>query len=87
MHARRSGGDRLDVVDAFRRLEDRVDEDRLLQPVASLQQRQILVDERDVPRALDLWQHDDVELVADLADEPRHVVEEPRRVERIDSHP
>ena len=87
MHARRSGGDRLDVVDAFRRLEDRVDEDRLLQPVARLQQRQILVDEGDVPGALDLRQHDDVELVADLADEPRHVVEEPRRVERIDARP
>ncbi len=64
-----------------------MDEDRLLQPVASLQQRQILVDEGDVPGALDLRQHDDVELVADLADEPRHVVEEPRRVERVDTRP
>ena len=80
-------GDRLDVVDAFRRLEDRVDEYRLLQPVANFQQRQILVDEGDVPGALDLRQHDDVEFVADFADEPRHVVEEPRRVERVDARP
>ncbi len=77
MHAGRGGGDRLDVVDALRRLEDRVDEDRLLQPVPRLEQRKILVDEMDVPVPLDLGDHHDVKLVADLADEPRHVVEEP----------
>ena len=69
VHPRRSGGDRFDVVDALRRLEDRVDEDRFLQPVPRLEQRQILVDEMDVPVALDLGDHHDVELVADLADE------------------
>ncbi len=37
--------------------------------------------------ALDLGDHHDVELVADLADKPRHVVEKPRGVQRIDARP
>ena len=64
-----------------------MDEDRLLQAVPRLEQREILVDEMDVPVALDLGDHHDVELVADLADEPRHVVEKPGRVQRVDARP
>ena len=41
----------------------------------------------DVPRALDLRDHDHVELVADLGDDAREVVEHPRRLERVDPRP
>ena len=56
-------------------------------PCARFEQREILVDEMDVPGALDLGNHHDVELVADLADDARQVVEKPRRIQRIDAHP
>ena len=87
MHARRRRRDRSDIVDALRGLEDRVDKDRLFEPVPRLEQRQILVDEMDVPVALDFRDHHDVEPVANLAHEPRHVAEKPGRVQRIDAHP
>ena len=87
LHARRSGGDRLDIVDALRRLQNRVHQDRALEAVARFEQRQILVDEMNVPVALDLGDHHHVELVADLADEPRHIVDEPGRIERVDARP
>ncbi len=45
------------------------------------------IDEMHVPRPLDLGQHHDVELVADLAHDPRHVVEKPRRIQRVDANP
>jgi hypothetical protein len=45
------------------------------------------VDVVDVLGALDLRDHDDVELVADLGDEGREVVEHPRRVEAVDPRP
>src|SRR5262249_35093101 len=41
----------------------------------------------DVPGSLDLRQHDHVELCADRADDLDHVVEHPRRIERIDPRP
>ena len=87
MHARRSGGDRLDIVDALRGLQNCVNEDRPLEPVARLEQGEILVDEMNVPVAFDLRRHHNVELVADLAHEPDHVVDEPGRIERIDPRP
>ena len=87
LHARRRRRDRLDVRDAERGLEDRVHEDRPLQPVARLELREQAVDVVDVPRALDLRDHDDVQPVADLADEPQQVVQHPRRVERVDARP
>ena len=59
----------------------------LLQAVPRLEQRQVLVDEMNVPVALDLGDHHDVELVADFADESRHVVEKPGRVQRVDPRP
>ena len=45
------------------------------------------VDVVDVPRPLDLRDHHDLELVADLADELRQVVEHPRRLERVHARP
>ncbi len=45
------------------------------------------VDVVDVPGALDLRDHHHVELVADLGDELRDVVEHPRRLERVDARP
>ena len=62
----------------WRGLEDRVDEDRLLEAGLGLELREQAVDVVDVPRALDLRDHDHVELVADLGDERREVVEHPR---------
>ena len=87
MHARRGGGDRLDIVDALRGLEDGVDQDRPLDRVARFELGQQLIEIVDVPGALDLGQHDDVELVADRGDDLGDVVEHPRRVERVDPRP
>ncbi len=87
MHARRGGGDRLDVVDAFRGFQDGVDEDRLSHRVLGFELGEQLVEIMDVPRALDLGQHDHVELVADGGDDLDDVVEHPGRVERIDPRP
>ena len=41
----------------------------------------------DVPGPLDLRQHDDVELVADLGDDLDEVVERPGAVQRVDARP
>ena len=46
--------------------------------VARLEQRQILVDEMNVPVAFDLGDHHHVELIADLTHKPGHIVDEPR---------
>ena len=46
-----------------------------------------LIEIMDVPRALDLRQHHDIELVADGGDNFTDVVEHPRRIERIDAGP
>src|SRR5580658_5212268 len=46
-----------------------------------------LVEVVDVPGALDLGQHDDIELVADGGDDLGDVVERPRRIERVDARP
>ncbi len=69
------------------RLEDRVDEDRPGQPGLGLELGEQPVDVVDVLGALHLGHHDDVELVADLGDERREVVERPRAVERVDPRP
>ena len=87
LHARRGGGDLLDVGDALGRLEDRVDEDRPLQAGARLELGEQPVDVVDVPRPLDLRDHHDVELVADRLDDLREVVEHPRRLERVHARP
>ena len=87
LHAGRSGGDRLDIVDALGGLQNRMHQNGALETVARFEQRQILVDEMDVPVAFDLGDHHHVELVADLAHEPGHIVDEPGRIERVDARP
>ena len=79
LHARARGADLLDVGDAERGLEDRVHQDRPLHLVLRLELREQAVDVVDVPRPLDLGDHDHLEPVADLADQRRDVVEAPRR--------
>ena len=87
VHARRSGGDRGDVVDALGGLEDGVDEDRLFHRVLGFELGEQLIEIMNVPCTLDLGQHDDVELVADGGDDLGDVVEHPRRIERVDARP
>ena len=55
-----------------------MDQQRLLQPGTRLQLCKQAIDVVDVFGALDLGHHDDVELVADLADQGGEVVEYPR---------
>ncbi len=87
VHPRRGRRDRLDIVDALRGLENGVDQDRPLDGVAGFELGQKLVEIMNVPGALDLGQHDDVELVADRGDNVGNVVERPGRVERVDARP
>ena len=68
-------------------LEDRVDEDRPLDAGLRLELGEEPVDVVDVPGALDLRDHDHVELVADLGDERGQVVEDPGALERVDAGP
>ncbi len=87
LHARAGGGDLLEVHDALRGLEDRVDHDRPLHLRLRLELGEQAVDVVDVPGALDLRDHDHVELVADLGDERRDVVEDPGAGEVVDARP
>ena len=87
LHAGAGGGDLLEVDDALRGLEDRVHEQGLLQAGLRLQLGQQAVHVVDVPRSLDLGDHDHVELVADLGDELREVVQHPRAVEAVHARP
>ncbi len=87
VHPRACGRDLGDVLDALSGFQQGMDEDRLGDLVASLKQREVLVDEVDVPRTLDFGDHDDVELVADRADDLAHIVEKPRAVQCVDPGP
>jgi hypothetical protein len=87
LHARAGGRDLLEVHDALAGLEDRVDEDRPRDAVLGLELGEQAVDVVDVPGALDLGDHDHVELVADLADDLGQVVEDPGRLERVHAGP
>ena len=87
LHPRGCAADLLDVGDAASRLEDRVHEQRLGEPGLRLELGEQAVDVVDVLGALDLGDHDDVEPVADLADERGEIVEHPRRVEAVDPGP
>ena len=68
LHAGRRRADLLDVGDAAGRLEDRVHEDRPVEPGLRLELGEEAVDVVDVLGPLDLRDHDHVELVADLGD-------------------
>src|SRR5437762_1010656 len=87
LHARARGADLLDVGDTERGLEDGVHQKRAPELVARLELGEEAVGVVDVPRPLDLGDHDDLEPIADLADQPHHVVEEPRAVEAVDARP
>src|SRR5439155_937070 len=63
------------------------DEERAPELVAGLELGQEAVDVVDVPRPLDLGDHDHLEPAADLAHQPHDVVEEPRAVEAVDARP
>ena len=41
----------------------------------------------NIPRPLDLGNHDDIDLVSDVLDDLAQVVENPRAVQGIDAHP
>ena len=81
LHPGAGEGDLLDVDDALRGLEDRVDQDRPVELRLSLELGEEAVDVGDVPGALDLRHHHDLELVADLGDEGRQVIESPWALE------
>ena len=87
LHPRRGAADLLDVHHAAGGLEDRVHEDRPLQPGLGLELGEQPVDEVDVLGALHLRHHHHVELVADLGDQRGQVVEAPGGVERVDPRP
>ena len=87
VHARRCIGDRAHILDALRRLQNGMNEDRLAQTVSCFELRQELVEVIDIPCAFDLRQHDHVELIAHGCNDLDDVVEHPRRVQRIDAHP
>src|SRR5713101_7611702 len=87
VHARRRRRDIGDIVDAFGGFQYGVDQDRLLDRVLCFELSKELVEIMDVPGAIDLWDHDHVELMSDGAYDLDHVVEHPRRVERIDARP
>ena len=56
-------------------------------PALRLELGKQAVDVVDVPRPLDLRDHDHLEAVADLGDERRQVVEHPGRLERVHAGP
>ena len=62
-------------------------QDRPLEPGLRLELGEQAVDVVDVPGALDLGDHDHVELVADLGHELGEVVEHPGALERVDPGP
>ena len=87
MHARARPSDLRDIADAFGRLEQSMNHDRLLDVVLRLKLREQLIEIMDVPRPLHLRHHHHVELVPNLGHEFHDVVENPRAVERVDARP
>ncbi len=87
LHARARAADLLDVGDAAGGLEDRVHQQRPVEPGLRLELGEQPVDVPDVLGALDLRHHDHVEPVADLGDEGGQVVEDPGAVEGVDAGP
>src|SRR5919108_653347 len=67
--------------------EDGVDEYRPLQARLGLELRQEPVDEVDVPGALDLRDHDHLDAVSDLGDDPRQIVQDPWALEGVHPRP
>ncbi len=87
LHAGARRGDLLDAGDANGRLEDGVELDGTLHAGARLELGEELIGVVDVLRSVDLGDHDDVELVADLGHETDEVIEAPRAVEAVHARP
>src|SRR5215213_358370 len=87
LHARAGGGDLLGVRHPLGGLEDRVDQDRPLEPGPGLELREQAVHVVDVPGALDLGDHDHGEALADGGHEPSQGVQHPGALERVDAGP
>jgi hypothetical protein len=87
MHARRGDRDRGDIVHALGGFQDGVDQDRFFHAVFGFKLGEQLIEIMNVPGALDLGQHDDIELLPDGGDDLGYVVEHPGRVERVDARP
>ena len=87
LHARARPADLLHVGDAAGGLEDRVDQQRPVEPGLGLELGEQPVDVPDVLGALHLRDHDHVEPVADLRDQRGQVVEHPGAVEGVDAGP
>ena len=68
-------------------LENGVHEDRTIEAGPGLELREQAIDVVDVPRTLDLGHHHDLDLVADLLDDLRYVVQEVGRGELVDARP
>src|SRR6188474_746995 len=87
LHARAGCGDLLEVDHSLGGLEDRVDQNWPLEAGLGLQLGQQTVHVVDVPGALDLGDHHDLELVADLGDQRGQVVEHPGALQGVDPGP
>ena len=87
LHARRRGGDLLEVDHALGGLEDRMDQDWAVDTGLGLELGEQAVDIVDVPGALHLGDHHHVELGPDLGDDRGDVVEHPWRLEPVDAGP
>ena len=87
LHARARAGDLLEIGHPLSRLEHGVHEDRPLQAGLGLELGEQAIDVVDVPRALDLGDHHDLELVADVRHQFGDVVEHPWRGELVDAGP
>ena len=87
VHAWTRTGDLLHVLHALGRLQQRMQQDRLPHVVSCLEQREVLIDEVNVPRTFDLRDHEHVELVAGVANDLVQVVQEPRAVEAVHANP
>src|SRR5262249_42215864 len=87
LQARAGRADLLDVGHTLGGLEDRVHEDGTIDAVLALELRQQTVDVVDVPGALDLRDHHDLEAVADGSHQGGDVVQAPRAVEAVHPRP
>ena len=63
------------------------DRDRLFDSIFGFEQGNVLVNEVNIPRPLDLGNHDHIDLVADVLDDLAQVIEYPGAVQGIDANP
>jgi hypothetical protein len=87
VQARARHRDLVNILDALGGLDERMDQDGARHPVAGLEQRDVLVHEVNIPRPLDLGDHQHIDLVAGIAHDLLEVVENPRTVQAVHPHP